>query len=278
MKKSVVHAALVIAACLTVTTLSAQTTNKEEPKKVKVVIKENKNGNETVTEANELTPEVKQKLKEKGIDIEELEKGAKTGDGKVIMIKNEIEVDDNGKKDEKHVKVIVNSNDGKMSDKEMKEMMDKAMKESNVKVINENGVTKVYVNGKEVSSEKDGNGNKEVKVFVFKYANISDASSSDCKKAGIKETSEKDKLVVNDLTCSPNPSNGKFNLKFRSDDKTTPEVVVRDINGKVVYTEKATTFDGNFDKEISLDGAAKGIYLVTITQGSKAVTKKLVVE
>lgn len=277
MKNLLVNAALIIAASLISNTVTAQTISKEEPKKVKIIIKENKDGKETVTEMNELTPETKQKLKEKGINIEELESNAKEGKGRTISIQNEVNVDDKGKKEEKSVKVIVNSDGEKMTDKDLKEMMDKAMNESNVKVINENGVTKVFVDGKEVSSENTGK-NKEVKVFVFKFANVSEASEADCKKAGIKETSEKDKLVVNDFMCSPNPSNGKFNLKFKSDDKSNPEVIVRDINGKIVYTDKASSFNGSFDKEISLDDAAKGIYLVTITQGAKAITKKLVVE
>jgi hypothetical protein len=153
------------------------------------------------------------------------------------------------------------------------EEIEKTLKESGVD-INAKGAKKIVIINED-KNDDGKSGEKNITEIVIIKTDITDANPEECKKAGIK--SAPGKLVIEDMNCTPNPSNGKFNLKFSSPDKSSTGIIVKDINGKIVYTENVKQFDGSYDKEISLDNV-KGIYFVTVIQGTKATTKKLVVE
>ena len=78
------------------------------------------------------------------------------------------------------------------------------------------------------------------------------------------------------LTLNHN-NNGTFQLKFQGKDKPTT-VRVSDINGKEMYSENLQNFAGNYEKEINLSDMKKGIYLLQVVQGSKAVNRKIIIE
>lgn len=237
-----------------------------QEKKTKIIIKENKNGQETITEADELTPELKEKLKNDGIEISDLESHG-SGTEKRIIINKEIDTKDG---DGKMEKVIIRSGD--MNDPELKKMLE----ENNVSVIEENGHTKVMIDGKEISSsDSKDHKHKIVKVEIRKI-HLTDPSSEEYKKAGITEP--KEKLEIHQMQASPNPSNGKFRVSFSSTEKSAASLSVKNIEGKEIYSEQIKDINGTYDKEIDLQSKDKGIYFVTVTQGKRATTKKLVVE
>jgi len=259
--KSILKSVLVITGMVVMTTgLNAQ------DKKMKIIIKENKNGQETVTESDELTPEIKEKLKNDGISVEELESG-KAGEHKKIIINKEIEGEEG---DGKAEKVIIQSGD--MNDPELKKMME----ENNVKMTTEDGQTKVIVDGKEVTSADSKDHKHKIVKVVIKKIELTEPNSAEYKKAGIQEP--KEKLEVQNMNASPNPSNGKFRVSFSSPDKANVNLTVRNIEGKEVYNELISNFNGNYDKEIDLNTSNKGIYFVTLTQGKKSTMKKLIVD
>jgi type IX secretion system substrate protein len=84
-------------------------------------------------------------------------------------------------------------------------------------------------------------------------------------------------LKLDKFNFYPNPSNGTFQLTFEGKDRPTT-IKVSNINGKEMYAEKLNDFTGTYNKEISLPGLKKGIYLLQVVQGSKAVNKKIVIE
>lgn len=81
---------------------------------------------------------------------------------------------------------------------------------------------------------------------------------------------------IKDLSIYPNPNNGTFNLAFAS---TSNDVVinVHDIRGRLILNKRFTA-NGLINETIELNDAQSGIYLVTIQNGSRKVTKKIVVE
>jgi hypothetical protein len=250
-KTSIITCAFVLSASL----LAAQDNSKQE---VKVRIKkiENINGVEKVTDTTFTTTDP----------------GAMMGPDGNIHIRNL------GEGKEGNV-VIVRSKDGESRAEvrtftrgEIDAEVEKALKEAGVDP-NSKRAKKVIIVNEDSEIKK---GDKKVTRFIFVKTDLKEASEGECKKAGIKTSPEK--LVIEDMNCMPNPSNGKFNLKFSSPDKSDADITVKDINGKVVYSESVKNFDGKYDKEISLGDTAKGIYFVTITQGAKATTRKLVVE
>lgn len=81
---------------------------------------------------------------------------------------------------------------------------------------------------------------------------------------------------IENITLYPNPNNGNFNVQFNSSTDDV-KINVHDLRGRVILTKeiKAT---GLVNEQISLTNAQAGIYLVTIEDGAKKTTKKIIVE
>lgn len=79
------------------------------------------------------------------------------------------------------------------------------------------------------------------------------------------------------LKVMPNPSNGVLTLRFQSD--AVPTVIrVTDLQGKVIYQENLSSFNGNYDNSIDLSKHPKGMYVLLIEQGNKRHAERLVFE
>ncbi|MGY0391140.1 reprolysin-like metallopeptidase [Bizionia sp. KMM 8389] len=74
----------------------------------------------------------------------------------------------------------------------------------------------------------------------------------------------------------PNPNNGEFSVKFTPDSNEPISVEVFDIRGRKVYNN-AYTNTGDFNESISLNNAESGMYILTVSQGAKKVSKKVIV-
>ena len=74
----------------------------------------------------------------------------------------------------------------------------------------------------------------------------------------------------------PNPSDGNFVLDMDLNGKDDAQVKITDMYGKVVYNEKITG-NGKVTKTIDLSGK-KGTFIVTIKQGKRTDTKKIIIE
>lgn len=132
-----------------------------------------------------------------------------------------------------------------------------------------------------------GNGNVTVKEIGGK--NCKNSHTMVCKVI-IDDPSEKEKTIIkksyntNDnlnidkLNFFPNPGTGKFNLSFTTEKKEKTEISILDANGKEVYQEIITDFNGVYSKEIDISQNPKGAYFLIIKQGKNALTKKLIVQ
>ncbi len=80
----------------------------------------------------------------------------------------------------------------------------------------------------------------------------------------------------NSFSISPNPNNGTFAVKFNgAAGKVTLNVF--DIRGRSVLSN-AYNATGDFNQTINLGNVQSGMYLLNVNDGSKTVTKKIIVE
>ncbi len=82
--------------------------------------------------------------------------------------------------------------------------------------------------------------------------------------------------VIEDLKVYPNPNKGSFTISFNSEsDKTN--ITIHYIRGRQIFKNDYND-SGLFNQTIDLKNTESGIYLVTINNGTKKVTKKILVE
>ncbi|MEZ4853091.1 reprolysin-like metallopeptidase [Flavobacterium sp.] len=81
---------------------------------------------------------------------------------------------------------------------------------------------------------------------------------------------------TNDFVIYPNPNNGVFNIKLTANTNDV-SINVHDLRGRLILSKNLKA-SGLVSEQISLADAQTGIYLVTIEDGSRKITKKVVVE
>lgn len=81
-----------------------------------------------------------------------------------------------------------------------------------------------------------------------------------------------------EFTLYPNPSNGVFQVEYKSGDIAPVTISVMDVNGKEVYNQEVKDFKGFYKNELLLDNQPDGSYILNIRQGEKIVTEKLVLQ
>ena len=82
-------------------------------------------------------------------------------------------------------------------------------------------------------------------------------------------------LVLDDLSCFPNPSSGFFRLQFEVPERGDLIVDLHDASGERVYHETITGFKGRYERTLDLSDKSNGTYFLVITQGDKAQLRKL---
>lgn len=127
-----------------------------------------------------------------------------------------------------------------------------------------------------VKKMEDGSESMKVTVKVIEKINlhIEELESGDF--AALMDAKSK-KLKVEDVNYYPNPSAGKFSLQFKAPAKPT-SVKVLSLEGKEIYNEELSSFEGSYENEIDLSDQKRGIYLLRVQQGSRAINKKIVIE
>lgn len=177
-------------------------------------------------------------------------------DGAKIIIKSKKD----GDEAEQNIEYISVTTDGEAND-------DKEIKKE-VSVIKGADAKKVWVDGDhEVYVLGDAK-------YEFLPAEENDLES--LKDAGVKTKNRS--LDVENLTFSPNPSNGKFNLSFTLKEKKKVTINIYDINGNVVYSETLKDFQGDYSKEIDISDQESGTFFLQIVQGLYDIIKKIIIQ
>jgi subtilisin-like proprotein convertase family protein len=89
-------------------------------------------------------------------------------------------------------------------------------------------------------------------------------------------------MAVNDyefenFALYPNPNNGSFTVQFNSNSTSKINIAVYDMSGRKIF-DRGYNNNGLFSQDLQLDNAQAGIYLVSITDGKKQTTKRIVVQ
>jgi hypothetical protein len=79
------------------------------------------------------------------------------------------------------------------------------------------------------------------------------------------------------FALSPNPNNGRFNIDLKSNSGKNINVVIYDIRGIEVFS-KIFNNTLNFSKEINLENAAIGVYLINVSDGDRRVIRKVIID
>lgn len=114
-------------------------------------------------------------------------------------------------------------------------------------------------------------------VIIRKKVVIKDLEDSDKELQRIGSKKAK-LLVLDDFNYYPNPSNGRFSIRFKVENETPLKVKIYSLSGREIYGESYDSFSGTFKSEIDVAKHDKGVYLLEITQGNKVLNKKLIIE
>lgn len=75
----------------------------------------------------------------------------------------------------------------------------------------------------------------------------------------------------------PNPATSEFNILADGFESDNYQIIVKDLNGKVVAQEQRLIGEGFSVTPINVSDLSNGMYMVNITNGKQVVTKKLMV-
>ncbi|WP_299223005.1 T9SS type A sorting domain-containing protein [uncultured Psychroserpens sp.] len=75
----------------------------------------------------------------------------------------------------------------------------------------------------------------------------------------------------------PNPNNGAFTIKLNSNSGNDISVDVFDIRGRRIFENRYAN-TGDFTETVQLNNVQSGMYLVTVNDGNREVTKRIIVD
>lgn len=87
-----------------------------------------------------------------------------------------------------------------------------------------------------------------------------------------------EEIGFEDFALWPNPSNGDFNISFTPDLDQDISITIYDLQGRRIHQEnyKKGYNNSSFQGTFSLNAAETGMYLLTVANGEKMITKRIV--
>lgn len=96
---------------------------------------------------------------------------------------------------------------------------------------------------------------------------------------GNRSNLSENNLAVEALKFYPNPAQNEVTISFTSPSENEVNISIKDLQGKEVFSKNYTENNsGAFSNKLDLSDKTSGIYIVTITQNDKSLTKKLIIE
>lgn len=149
------------------------------------------------------------------------------------------------------------------------------------------------VNGEEIESDEpqvvimkcDSLHKNDTQIKIIKM-NSSDSKDNNVKvpeAPAVKPPVKKEEnqpndyeLAVSDMKIYPNPTPGKITVSFKVDEEGPVQLRVIDGAGRTIINEEVNPSDGYFSKEYSIEGKARGTYLLQLKQGEKWRHEKII--
>jgi Secretion system C-terminal sorting domain len=157
----------------------------------------------------------------------------------------------------------------------------------------------IYKDGKRIEKDLDGDSNDDLTIFFKDFGNDMEKKFKNFDHKEMFSSIEpmvknfkfkfdgdmkdfdflNESKTVKALKIYPNkPFDNKLNLKFHAPEKGDVNVIVTDINGKEVGSQKFKDFQGDFMGQVDLKKNVKGTVFVTVTQGEDGTSKRVVIE
>lgn len=83
-------------------------------------------------------------------------------------------------------------------------------------------------------------------------------------------------IPQNTLIVSPNPSNGRFEIQYKSISEEPVLIQIFDLQGRLIFTKNYTYIE-KFDENIELTNLVSGIYLLVFEKGSTKEVAKIII-
>ncbi len=93
----------------------------------------------------------------------------------------------------------------------------------------------------------------------------------------IDPTASVDEFDMGSFAIFPNPNNGSFNIKLKSNSDKDINVQIYDIRGRSIFNNSYVS-STDFNQEINLNNAQSGVYLVKVSNGLKETIKKIIIK
>lgn len=84
-------------------------------------------------------------------------------------------------------------------------------------------------------------------------------------------------FAVGEFSIFPNPNKGEFTIKLNSISNQDITVDVLDVRGRRIFNNVYAN-NSDFNQVVTLNNAQSGLYLVTVSDGDKQTTRKIVIE
>ena len=106
-----------------------------------------------------------------------------------------------------------------------------------------------------------------MKNIIFNLAK----TSYSCESTGVNELN----LQISSLSVYPNPIAGNFNISFNARTSSTTNLMILDVLGREVFSEKINTVVGDNQVAITNPNLNAGIYLLQISSEASQLTSKI---
>lgn len=109
-------------------------------------------------------------------------------------------------------------------------------------------------------------------------------NNNDCSSEANIAVEFKDCTGINENTAKvefniyPNPSDGFININFNSIASEKINILITDMNGKTVYSEKDVVVNSSLKKQINLRNNAKGVYSIFVEGDGYVLDKKVIIK
>jgi len=82
-------------------------------------------------------------------------------------------------------------------------------------------------------------------------------------------------LQLQDFRAFPNPTNETLNIQFQGSAEPI-RIEINSIEGRNIFTDARSTFDGNYNRQIDFSRATPGTYVLSILQGGKLYQEMII--
>ena len=86
-----------------------------------------------------------------------------------------------------------------------------------------------------------------------------------------------DTFEFENFALFPNPNDSNFTVQFNANGSSKIGITVHDMSGRIIF-DKNYSNSGLFNQELHLENAQAGIYLVSITDGTRKMVKRIVIQ